>query len=104
MRRASERATGKFVEWLASARQWDDTPLPPGLQTRVREQWAQLGLLTQQIRALEKARRARMDGSTRMTLDHQVVDAMLCEKQRGRQPDEAAADDQDRYFLARHGT
>ena len=44
-----------------------------------------------------------MDGGARMTLDHQVVDAMLGEKQRGRQPDEAAADDQDRYFLVGHG-
>jgi transposase len=56
--------TKGFEARLAAARHWDDTPLPSGLQTRVREQWAQLGLLTQQIRALEKTRRAQLETQT----------------------------------------
>lgn len=43
---------------LATARLWDGTPLPPGLQQRITRAWAQLALADQQLEELEAERNA----------------------------------------------
>jgi transposase len=50
---------------LAALRRWDDTPLPPALQTRLAREWGQVGALTHQIDALgrERARQLREEDS-----------------------------------------
>ncbi len=50
-------------------------------------------------RALEKARRTRVDRRAWVPLDDEVVDPVLGEEQRRRQPDKAAADDEDGDFF-----
>ena len=53
-------------------------------------------------RALEEERRARVDRRPRMPLHDERRDAVVREEERGREPDEAAADDQDRDFALHH--
>ena len=53
-------------------------------------------------RALVEGGGARVDRGPAMPLDQQVRDAMGGEQHRCGQPDKAAADDQDRYFLLGH--
>ena len=50
---------------LAALRRWDDTPLPPALQTRLAREWGQVGALTHQMDALvrERARQLREEDS-----------------------------------------
>lgn len=47
-----------FLERLATARLWDGTPVPEGLQHRVRRVWAQLELTNHQLEELEATRTA----------------------------------------------
>jgi transposase len=46
-----------FLDRVADARLWDGTVLPPGLQARLRGQWAQWQHLTEQLRTLKAAQR-----------------------------------------------
>lgn len=48
-----------FLDRLGSTRAWDGTPLPPGVQERLRTIWAQLELLNAQRTALATQRTAR---------------------------------------------
>jgi transposase IS116/IS110/IS902 family protein/WD40 repeat protein len=43
---------------LEAARLWDGTPVPPGLQARLKRAWAQLALLDRQLAELEAERAA----------------------------------------------
>jgi Transposase IS116/IS110/IS902 family len=43
---------------LDQVHQWDDSPLPPALQTRLQRAWQQVGLLTAHLQTLEAERRA----------------------------------------------
>lgn len=45
---------------LAALRTWNDAPLPPALHTRLTREWSKVELLTEQIRAVERTRRARL--------------------------------------------
>ena len=45
-----------FLEGLATARQWNGTALPPGLQARLRREYAQLEFVREQIQELEAER------------------------------------------------
>jgi transposase len=45
-----------FLEDLAGARLWDGSPLPSGLQARVRVEWDRLQVVGAQIRAIEQER------------------------------------------------
>jgi transposase len=45
------------TQW-AKLQQWDGTPLPPALRARLDREWQKVGLLTEQIAALEAERRA----------------------------------------------
>jgi transposase len=47
-----------FLAELDAVRQWNGEPLPPGLQARVRREYALLQYVRQQIRELEAQRRA----------------------------------------------
>jgi transposase len=47
-----------FLQCLAAARLWDGTPVPDGLQQRVRRVWAQLELANRQLAELAAARGA----------------------------------------------
>ena len=46
-----------FLERVDGARMWDGAVLPPGLQARLRGQWAQWQHLTAQLRELKAAQR-----------------------------------------------
>jgi transposase len=50
--------SGDFPGRVATARRWDGTPLPAGVQARLLQTWAQLAFLTTQLTALEAARPA----------------------------------------------
>jgi transposase len=52
------RIADDFLARLATARLWDGTPVPEGLQQRVRRVWAQLELATHQLEELEATRTA----------------------------------------------
>lgn len=52
------RIDDDFLERVATARLWDGTPVPAGLQQRVGRVWAQLELANQQLAELEAARTA----------------------------------------------
>lgn len=54
------RVDTKFLERLETARLWDGTPLPPGLQARLQQSWAHLVVLNEQRRALQRARTTRV--------------------------------------------
>lgn len=43
---------------LDQAHQWDDSPLPAALRTRLKRAWQQVGFLTAHIQTLEAERRA----------------------------------------------
>ena len=59
------RLDASFLERLATARLWDGTLVPPGLQARLRRSWAQLAFLTEQRQALKTARAAQeLDATT----------------------------------------
>jgi len=51
---------------LATARLWDETPVPTGLKARLTRVWAQLELLTAQLEELETAR-------TKLTVDPETA-------------------------------
>ena len=53
-------------------------------------------------RALADLRRARMDRGAAVMFDGERADAMVAEQQRGRHPDQAAADDEDGDFAIGH--
>ena len=56
------RLDASFLERLATARLWDGTLVPPGLQARLRRSWAQLAFLTEQRQALKAAQ--ELDATT----------------------------------------
>jgi len=45
-----------FLEDLSESRQWDGSPVPPGLQARVRVEWDRLQAVGEQIKAIEQER------------------------------------------------
>jgi transposase len=49
---------GDVDSQLDQARQWDGSPLPSGLRTRLKRAWQQVGFLTAHIQTLEAERRA----------------------------------------------
>ena len=49
--------TAEVPAQLEQMRQWDGSPLPPGLRVRLVREWEKVGFLTGQIRVLEAARR-----------------------------------------------
>src|SRR5262249_46278581 len=49
----------QFLDRLERTRLWDDAPLPPGLQERLRHTWMQLHQVDQQIRGLKASRLRR---------------------------------------------
>jgi transposase len=53
------RVDANFLRTIGEVRLWDGTPLPPGLDERLRCEWAQLKHLEQQRRALKAARTKR---------------------------------------------
>ena len=61
------RITTDFPAQLATARLWDGTSLPPGLQARLVRVWAQLDLLNAQLADLETTRAALSADSTTAT-------------------------------------
>ena len=61
------RVDARFLERLETARLWDGTPLPPGLQARLRQSWAQLAFLNEQRRALQASRTAQVPDPTTAT-------------------------------------
>jgi transposase len=56
-----------FLEQLEAVRLWDGTPLPPGLQERIRRVWAQLELLNEQRDEIAAARAALVPEHDTMT-------------------------------------
>ena len=61
------RLDATFLARLATARLWDGTPVPVGLQTRLRQSWAQLAFLNEQRRALQASRAAQVPDPTTAT-------------------------------------
>lgn len=61
------RLDASFLERLATARLWDGTLVPPGLQARLRQSWAQLAFLNEQRRALKASRAAQVVDPTTAT-------------------------------------
>jgi transposase len=53
--------TGDVDTALGTVRRWDGTPLPPGLVTRLRREWARLAAVTQAVAAVEAERRRAME-------------------------------------------
>ena len=68
------RVDARFLERLETARVWDGTPLPPGLQARLRQSWAHLTFLNEQRRALKRARTTRV--ADRRTATGRAVSAL----------------------------
>lgn len=60
---------------LAALRRWDDTPLPPALQTRLGREWGQVVALTTQLDLLrrERTRRLREDDSPALAQVRQLM-------------------------------
>jgi transposase len=63
----------KFRETLTAARQWDGTPLPPGLQQEVDLLWKQFELVDGQIKALSQKQRAVLREVRRGTTEGTVA-------------------------------
>ena len=63
---AAEDARHGERSW-ATVRLWDGTRVPPGLQTRLRQSWAQLAFLNEQRRALQASRAAQVPDPTTAT-------------------------------------
>ena len=61
------RLDASFLERLKTARLWDGTLLPPGLQARLRQSWAHLAFLNEQRRELQTARAAQVPDRTTAT-------------------------------------
>ena len=61
------RLDATFLERLATVRLWDGTLVPPGLQTRLRQSWAQLAFLNEQRRELKASRAAQVPDPTTAT-------------------------------------
>ena len=61
------RLDASFLERLKTARLWDGTRLPPGLQARLRQSWAHLAFLNEQRRELQTARAAQVPDRTTAT-------------------------------------
>jgi transposase len=57
----------RFLQRLETARLWDGTPMPAGLQDRLRRSWQQLALLNEQLVELETARDALVPDRTTPT-------------------------------------
>jgi len=53
-----------FPAVVATVRRWDGGPLPPALQRRLAREWAKVALLTEQIQAVEAARRETLRAAT----------------------------------------
>jgi transposase len=49
-----------FRHRLEQGRTWDGEPIAPGLRTRLGREWEKVELLTRQIRAIQRARRAHL--------------------------------------------
>jgi transposase len=63
------RIDGRFLDWLASARLWDGTPVPSGMRTRVEREFARWRFTRDQVLALEKERRDRTKDETDRSLE-----------------------------------
>ena len=61
------RLDATFLARLARARLWDGARVPPGLQARLRQSWAQLEFLNDQRRTLQQARAAQVPDRTTAT-------------------------------------
>ncbi len=62
--------TTDFLNQLAAVRQWDGTPLPPGLQARLRREFERVQLLNRQITDLEAERRRMVRTSEEPQVEH----------------------------------
>jgi transposase len=58
--------TGRFPARLEAAREWDGQPLPPALIARLGRDWEQLHQVEGRLRALRRARRARLRATDRV--------------------------------------
>jgi transposase len=65
----------KARQRLASARQWDGSPLPPGLLREIEHLWAQLDLVWEQIRELEGQQRRALKAAREDSRDVTVAQA-----------------------------
>ena len=61
------RLDATFLQRLETARLWDGTVLPSGLQARLRQGWAQLEFLNEQRRTLKRTRTAQVPDPTTAT-------------------------------------
>jgi transposase len=55
---------GNVLAQVGKLQPWDGTPRPPALRARLEREWQKIGLLTEQIAALEAARRMLLRTST----------------------------------------
>lgn len=67
----------KFLETLPRLCQWDGQPLPPALQARLVREHERLQKVDEQIRALEKERRALLETSSARSVDKARLMAQL---------------------------
>ena len=58
-----------FLDTLAAARMWDGTPLPSGLCTRVKREYASLRYVEQQIKELETERNELIEASKHPSIE-----------------------------------
>jgi transposase len=68
----------KFVEALPRLRQWDDQPLPTSLQARLVREHQRLLKVEEQIRELEKERKALLETSRTKPVEQAKLMAQLC--------------------------
>jgi len=63
------RIDGQFLDWLASARLWDGTPVPSGMRARVEREFARWRFTQDQVLAIERERRDRTKDETDQSLE-----------------------------------
>lgn len=63
------RIDGRLLDWLASARLWDRSPVPVGLRARIEREFARWRFTHDQVLALEKERRDRTKDETDRSLE-----------------------------------
>ncbi len=63
------RIDGRFVDWLGSAKLWDETTIPAGLRSRIEREFDRWRFTHDQVLALEKERRDRTNDETDRSLD-----------------------------------
>ena len=57
---ASPRIDARFLAWLAVARLWDGSPIPPGMRSRIEREFTRWQFTHDQVLALQRERRERM--------------------------------------------